>query len=440
MSHIKKYKHKRSSLRFDVTEYGALADGEADDTQAINKAINEARDAGGGTVFFPRGTYRCMAVRPKSYVTLQGTGWGESILKGFNDHSDKALIDATGDYSEKSPLLEFNMSDLELDGRDMNRQGYHYNRKGIGNQWQKNCVFHNVFVHDTPATGIGTDFTINVYFINCLIKDCGTKGIVGNGVGSNGFGIGVSNITEVVVFSGCQALGIANNGFTLEAQTTQGVGYATVTDCYTERCGNAGYSNSGSQGVSISGCTDSDSKYGVYVSSNAKQPASQTSVSGCEFHHQRSHGIYSDYLENTHLTVRDCLFNQCGGSGVRDVGSYCSISDNTFKGCREPTILIQPSANAVAKSYLVTDNVILNGLSDGIQIDPRNREIIGVLVKNNMILDCKGSAVKALCKAGAASGNFVAAAIEGNVCHGNQQPQVAVLGSSSNLIVRNNIE
>jgi Endopolygalacturonase len=440
LSHIKKYEHKRSSLRFDVTEFGAAADGEADDSKAINQAINATQDAGGGTVFFPKGTYRCMALRPKSYVSLQGTGWGESILRGFNDHSDKALIDATGDYSEKSPLTEFNMSDLELDGHEMNRTGYHYNRKGIGNQWQRNCVFRNVFVHDTPATGIGTDFTINVYFTNCIVKDCGTPGVVGNGVGSNGFGIGVSDNTEVVVFSGCQALGIANNGFTLEAQTTQGVGYASISDCYTERCQNAGYSNSGSQGVNISGCTDSASKYGVYVSTNAKQPATQTIVSGCEFQHQQSHGIYSDYAENTHLNIRGCLFNQCGGSGVRTVGSYCSISDNTFKSCKEATILVQPAAGAVAKSYLVTDNVILNGESDGIQIDPANKEITGLLVKDNMILDCKGSAVKALCKAGVASGNFVAAVIEGNVCSGNQKPQVAVLGMSSNLVVRNNIE
>ena len=235
---------------------------------------------------------------PKSYVTLQGTGWGESILKGFNDHSNKALVDATGDYSEKIPLTEFNMSDFRVgwprhEPRKLSLQPKRH-RQPVAE-----TVFRNLFVHDTPATAIGTDFTINVYFTNCIVKDCGTQGIVGNGVGSNGFGIGVSDNTEVVVFSGCQALGIANNGFTLEAQTSQGLGYASISDCYTEQCGNAGYSNSGSQGVNISGCTDSASKYGVYISTNAKQPANQTVVSGCEFHHQQSHGVYSDYAENT---------------------------------------------------------------------------------------------------------------------------------------------
>jgi hypothetical protein len=298
----------------------------------------------------------------------------------------------------------------------------------------KNCVFRNVFVHDTPATGIGTDFTINVYFVNCIVKNCGTPGKVGNGIGSNGFGIGVSDVTEVVVFSGCQALEIANNGFTLEAQITQGVGYATITNCYTERCGNAGYSNSGSQGVDITNCTDSGSKYGVYVSSNAYQPSNQTIINGCEFQNQQSHGIYSDYEKNTHLDVKGCLFNACGGSAIRTVGSYCSFSDNVLKGCKEATILIQPEEGAAGKGYLITDNVILNGDIDGIVLNPIKKDVTGLMIKDNMILDCKGAAVKAL------SGSYTAAVIEGNVCHGNRVPQVAILGSSTNLVVRNNIE
>jgi polygalacturonase len=141
MSHIKKFEHKRSSARFNIADFGAVADNQFDDTKAINDAISAAEEAGGGIVDFPRGTYKCMAVRPRSYVSLQGAGWGESILKGFNDQSDKAIIDGTGDYRNESPLTEFNISDLEIDGKAMNRIGYHYNRKGIGNQWQKIVSF-----------------------------------------------------------------------------------------------------------------------------------------------------------------------------------------------------------------------------------------------------------------------------------------------------------
>jgi|GEM_PF-1412089 hypothetical protein len=440
MSQIRRFEHKRSSARFNAIDFGAKADGVHDDSKAINDAISAAADAGGGTVDFPRGIYRCMAIRPKSMVTLQGSGWGETVLKGFDDKSNNAIVDGTGYYSQANPLTEFNIYDLELDGRDMNRVGYHYNRKGIGNQWIRNSIFHNVFVHDTPATGIGTDFTINVYFSNCLVKDCGTNGKVGNGIGSNGFGIGVGDVTEVVVFSGCQALGIANNGFTLEAQVTQGVGYASITDCYTERCGNAGYSNSGSQGVTIDGCTDNGSKYGVYISANASKPGNQTAVTDSEFVNQQSHGVYSDQAGNNHLQVKGCLFNACGGSAIKSLGSYCSFIGNTFKGCHEAAIICQPATGAVGKGYLVADNLILNGGSTGLQINATSQAIIGLLVRNNIILDCKGAAIMAICKPGIANGNYVASVIEGNVCYGNFKPQIEILGTSNTLAVRNNSE
>jgi hypothetical protein len=440
LSHIKKYEHKRSSMRFDVADFGAAGNGAVDDTKAINDAISAAQASGGGTVFFPKGIYKCMAVRPKSAVTLQGEGWGESILRGFDDKSNNAIIDGTGDFSQTSPLTEFNMYDLELDGADMNRTGYHYNRKGIGNQWIKNSIFHNIYVHDTPATAIGTDFTINVYFSSCLVRNCGTPGKVGNGIGSNGFGIGVGDTTEVVVFTGCQAIGIANNGFTLEAQVTQGVGYAKITDCYTEKCGNAGYSNSGSKGVNIDGCTDSGSKYGVYVSANASKPGDQTIITNSEFTNQLSHGVYSDQPANNHLEVRGCLFNACGGSAINSLGSYCNFSDNTFKGCKEATIVCQPATGAAGKAYLIADNMVLNGGSAGVLIDSTAQAIIGLLVKGNIILDCRGAAIKAVCKPDVSTGNYTASVIEGNVCNGNSTPQVEVSGSSSSLVIRNNVE
>lgn len=439
MSQIKRFEHERSSMRFPVREFGAVGDGVSDDSKAIEAAISAAEKAGGGTVDFQKGVYKCMGLKPKSLVSFQGRGWGETVLKGFDNHSDQAIVDGTGCYSEASPLTEFNVYDIELDGRDMNHLGYHYNRKGIGNQWMKNCVFRNVFVHDTPATGIGTDFIINGYFLGCLVTKCGTPGKTGNGVGSNGFGIGVSHATEVVVFSGCQAIEAANNGFTLEAQVTQGIGYASITDCYTEKCGNSGYSNSGSKGVKLEGCIDNSSKYGVYISSNAGQPGDQTMVSSCQFLNQSSHGIFSDQAKNNYLQVRGSLFESCGGCGVKSVGSYCSIVDNSFKGCIDASICCKPSVGALGKGYLIADNIVTGGKSVGVRIDPSEQQITGLLVKGNLILDCKEAAIQAICKPDVENGNYISALIESNVCHGNNAPQIEIVGKSSSLITRNNI-
>lgn len=56
--------------RFNVRDFGAVGDGKAMDTTAINAAIEAAAKAGGGTVYFPAGTYASYAVHLKSNLTL----------------------------------------------------------------------------------------------------------------------------------------------------------------------------------------------------------------------------------------------------------------------------------------------------------------------------------------------------------------------------------
>jgi polygalacturonase len=55
---------------FNVRKFGAKGDGKALDSPAINKAIEAAAANGGGTVFFPAGSYRSFSVRLKSNITL----------------------------------------------------------------------------------------------------------------------------------------------------------------------------------------------------------------------------------------------------------------------------------------------------------------------------------------------------------------------------------
>ena len=56
---------------FDVRAFGATGDGKTLDTAAINKAIDAAAAAGGGTVRFPAGTYLSFSIHLKSNLTLQ---------------------------------------------------------------------------------------------------------------------------------------------------------------------------------------------------------------------------------------------------------------------------------------------------------------------------------------------------------------------------------
>ncbi|TCM16104.1 polygalacturonase [Novosphingobium sp. PhB165] len=63
----------------DVRHFGAKGDGRTIDSGAINKAIDHAASLGGGTVYFPAGTYASYTIRLKSNITLL-LGDGATLL------------------------------------------------------------------------------------------------------------------------------------------------------------------------------------------------------------------------------------------------------------------------------------------------------------------------------------------------------------------------
>lgn len=77
---------------FNVRDYGAKGDAQADDTAAVKSAISAAGKAGGGVVFFPRGRYSLsegLALPP--YVSLKGER-KDACLLAWPD--DKIIIGA----------------------------------------------------------------------------------------------------------------------------------------------------------------------------------------------------------------------------------------------------------------------------------------------------------------------------------------------------------
>ena len=76
---------------FNVKDYGAVGDDIANDTDAIRAALDACRDAGGGTVYLPAGTYRVAPTEEDSYtfvitfgnVTVEGDGYDKTKLNFF---------------------------------------------------------------------------------------------------------------------------------------------------------------------------------------------------------------------------------------------------------------------------------------------------------------------------------------------------------------------
>ena len=87
-----------------VKDFGAVGDGVADDTGAI-QAAHDALPAAGGTIIFPRGTYLISSVSISKPVTIVGEGSRTTIIK-----SNSATLDTISNTSNG-----FNISDIGFD-------------------------------------------------------------------------------------------------------------------------------------------------------------------------------------------------------------------------------------------------------------------------------------------------------------------------------------
>lgn len=85
---------------FNIIDFGAIADNQTDNTNAIQLAIDEASKVS-GCVLIPPGKYKCGKLSVKSNITLMGFhGWGYRDIGGsvlvLNDENAECLLDLTG--------------------------------------------------------------------------------------------------------------------------------------------------------------------------------------------------------------------------------------------------------------------------------------------------------------------------------------------------------
>lgn len=107
---------------YNVKKFGAKGDGKNTDTKAIDKAIDAARAAGGGTVYFPAGDYLWVTIHLKSNVALfldQGTTivaatTGEGVQYDLPEKGENEIYQDYG-HSDQLPntkLAEVNKKEL----------------------------------------------------------------------------------------------------------------------------------------------------------------------------------------------------------------------------------------------------------------------------------------------------------------------------------------
>ncbi len=105
---------------YPVKEFGAVGDGETEDTKAIQLAINAASEEGGGTVFFHPGNYLSGTLIMESNVTLYlesgATLLGSKDLEKY-PRLKPAFRSYTDNYVRQSLIFGENLHDVAIRGK-----------------------------------------------------------------------------------------------------------------------------------------------------------------------------------------------------------------------------------------------------------------------------------------------------------------------------------
>ena len=222
---------------FNVRDFGAVGDGKTLDSPAINKAIEAAAEAGGGTVLLPAGTYLSGSIHLKSNIHLL-IGAGATILapqdrkaydaaEPFEGH---AYQDGGHTYFHNSLIWGEGLTNVSITGPGMiNGGGVARNsnqaNKSIALKLCRNVLLRDFTIAhggwfavlvtgcdnmtvdnvtmDTNRDGIDIDCCRNVMVSNCRINSPGDDGICPKST----FALRRNVITENLTIVNCMVSG-----------------------------------------------------------------------------------------------------------------------------------------------------------------------------------------------------------------------------------------
>ncbi len=136
-----------SSGFFNVTNYGATGNGNTKDTQAIQAAVETAYKTGGGSVYFPAGTYLSGTIYLKDHVRLN-LGMG-AVLLGSTSIDDYPLNQCnfpsySDRYVGRALIWGEGLRDVAISGKGtINGQGVHFKDNiPMQEEWEKLVSFY----------------------------------------------------------------------------------------------------------------------------------------------------------------------------------------------------------------------------------------------------------------------------------------------------------
>ena len=116
---------------WNVKAYGATGNGATVDTTSVQNAVNAALAAGGGSVFFPEGTYVMSNVTFGSNLTVYGAGLGNTVLLMDPNAVSGAVVCRVAPSSSSVSTSNCLVRDLTIDG-NKSVWGSNNNQKNYG--------------------------------------------------------------------------------------------------------------------------------------------------------------------------------------------------------------------------------------------------------------------------------------------------------------------
>jgi hypothetical protein len=283
---------KERSVFYNVKQFGAKGDSINFDTDAINKAIEAASAAGGGTIYFPAGKYLSFSIRLKSNITLFLDNGAVLIAadpnqgKGGYDAPEPNASDKYQDFGHShwhnSLIWGENLQNISIigngliNGKGLTRGGS--SKVGLGNKAIALKLCRNVILKDfsiltgghfcllatgvdnltidnvkldTNRDGFDIDCCRHVHISNCSVNSPFDDAIVLK----SSFGLGFARVTEDVTITNCSVSGFDIGTFLDGTYKRENAGKVPDRGVVTGRIKFGTESNGGFRNITISNCT-----------------------------------------------------------------------------------------------------------------------------------------------------------------------------------------
>lgn len=389
----------------DVRDHGAVGDGQADDTAAI-QAADAAATAASQALFFPGGTYIAEGLAP----TTDWIGSVGSVIK-LRDGSALDLLTVADDVSG------ITISDLEFDGNAAKVASENY---GLIIGGTRNTVTR-CYVHDVLWDGITIATGASLIAItDCVVEDIGRSGITGVGsaldpithclisrnrvsrVGISagaGSGLGITGIGSYISFIGNVTVDTTFDGL---AAYNRHNSHLVVTGNIFRNAGNNGLHVGGSHILVNDNLVDAPAHYGIFVASDPNgtptpavnavvtgnvvvSPGTQAgievqAVTGFAIGSNRVVGAHTHGIEVVSCASGTITGNSStgavAGSGIRiDRSRDVTIGDNVSKGNAARGIYLTDDGVTITEYVNIADNIVASNGTWGIQSEGSSRQL-----------------------------------------------------------------